>query len=176
VKKQKLLILGGVFGDVYTYLNLPRKFKAETLDITIVTKSEDFVFAPMIIESLTGEIDDKDVQFPLKDIISTKQARIVVAEVMSIDLTKQRVYTNARVVEYDYLAIALGSQANYYGISGAKEYTLALKSLDDVTAIANSISKSPSEKPIKISIVGAGPTGAELAAKINELTRPKRLG
>jgi NADH dehydrogenase FAD-containing subunit len=175
VNKQKLLILGGGFGGFFTYVNLPKAFKAKALDITIVSKSEDFVFAPMIIESFTGEIDDKDVQFPLRDIINKKQVRIVIAEVLSINLTKQSVHTNARIIEYDYLVIALGSQANYYDIIGAKKYSHALKSLDDVTVIANSVSNTLSEKPLKISIVGAGPTGVELAAKLSELTKPKRF-
>jgi NADH dehydrogenase len=175
VKKQRLLIVGGGFAGVYTYLNLPKKFKAEILDVTIVSKSEDFVFTPMLIELLTEEVSSSDVQIPMKDIIGSQQARIVVSEVLSINLKGQKVYTSTDVLEYDYLILAIGSKPNFYNINGAEQYSRSLKRLADVTTIADYIESTPPSKQLRISIVGAGPTGVELAAKINELVGAKAL-
>jgi NADH dehydrogenase len=176
VTKNRLLIIGGGFGGVYTYLNLPQAIKFKMLETTIISRSENFTFAPMIIESLNGDIDAKYIEFPLKDIITSKKARIIVTEELSIDLKMQQVRTNDDVLEYDYLVVATGSRANYFNIPGAEAYSHPLKSLEDVAVIARKVSESTSKGQSLISIVGAGPTGVEIAVKINGLAQPIQSG
>jgi NADH dehydrogenase len=129
----------------------------------------------MIIESLDRDHNDTDVQFPLRDIIKQNHAKVVVAEVLAIDLTNQRVKTNIGTHTYDYLVIAMGSKPHYYGIEGASRYAQSVKTIADVESIVSKLSDTDADNPLSISIVGAVPTGVELAAKIAHLTRPNQI-
>jgi NADH:ubiquinone reductase (H+-translocating) len=180
MKTPKLLILGGGFGGVYSYLAIRKLFQAVPLDIVLVSKSEQFVFTPMLTEYLTGDSSLAQVQRPLAKIIDPTRASLLITEVLSIDLAKRLVRTTAATLSYDYLLIALGSATNFYGISGAEQHSHVVRQPADVLAIGQQIAKNIAladrttdsarrKALLTVALIGAGPTGVELAAKVSEL-------
>jgi NADH dehydrogenase len=128
----------------------------------------------MLIESLFDTALKQNVQFPLKRIVTIDQAHVIVGEVTLVDLNEQIVHTTEDTLRYDYLVIALGSKTNYYNVVGAARHTYSLKSIDDIVRIEHCITKllrlhSSTALPINITIIGAGPSGVEIAAKLNAL-------
>lgn len=173
----KVLILGGGFGGIRAALDLEKKLK--NIQITLVDKNGYHLFLPALYEvaSAYGVKRDpyavrlkKSICIPYSNIFEKKNIEFLQAEITRVDLENKKVFANERVLEYDYLVIALGSQTNDFGVPGVKEYAYQFKTIEDALMINNkieeSIKKSSPSYPAKIFICGGGFTGVELAAEI----------
>ena len=190
----KILILGGGFGGIRAALDLNKKLKNKILagqaEITLVDKNSYHLFVPALYEvaSAYGVKRDpfavrlkKTICIPYSDIFSARSGpasggekiNFVQAGVSAIDLENKQVATEGgEMLNYDYLVIALGSQAADFGISGAKEYAFQFKNLEDALLLNQKIEELIKEaaagqrsQPIKIAVIGAGFTGIEIAAE-----------
>jgi NADH dehydrogenase len=179
MSKQRVLILGAGFGGFYACRALIKEANPD-IEITIVNKTNVFTFSPLLPESIAKQAMEQAVANKLDDFIDTSKAKLIVAEVNAIDLDSQTVTTSNGSLNYDYLLLALGSKVVYFGTEGAEENCLSLKSFEDInkirTAIADNLAAArqasdpaEQEKLRTVAIIGAGPTGVELATKINEL-------
>jgi NADH dehydrogenase len=185
-----VVILGAGFGGTYVGKKLARSAKAGEIDLTIVNRTNYFLFTPLLHEVATGSLSPRSVAEPLREIFVHTGTRIIQGAVDSIDLEKQVVKiappagggpsTSAFPIEYDYLVIATGAETNYYGIPGAERLALPLKSLSDAARIRNrvidafeaatlTIDKDERARLLSFVIVGGGPTGVEVASELAEL-------
>ena len=185
----KILILGGGFGGIRTALDLKKKLDKDT-EITLIDKKSFHLFIPSLYEvaSAYGVKKDpfavrlkKTICIPYSDIFSAKggpasgrgNINFIQAEISSIDVGNKKVATGGgEILNYDYLVIALGSKAADFGVPGVKEYAFQFKNLEDslllnqkINELAKEVAAGQRERPIKITVVGAGFTGIEVAAE-----------
>ncbi len=191
----KVLIVGGGFGGVRTALDLEKRVPPESVEITLIDKSVCHVFIPALYEVASAFNVREDsfrlllkrtVAIPYTEIFKDKNVNFMQAQVSRIDLAKRTATTKGgHVLHYDYLVLALGSQAADFGVSGVRSYAYQFKSMDDALMINTHVEKLFSEmirtsrtQPIKFLIGGGGFTGIELAAELamfaHKMTR--RLG
>ncbi|MBU6231208.1 NAD(P)/FAD-dependent oxidoreductase [Patescibacteria group bacterium] len=184
--KPRIVILGAGFGGVYVGRRLKRLAKKGLIDLTIVNRTNYFLFTPLLHEVATGGLGPRNVAEPLRQIFRDSGTKIVQAEIRSIDPEKRLVTVSGEqedcIIPYDYLVLASGAETNYYGIPGAKENTLPLKTLWDAIAIRSRIidafelgvlAKSPDElaRDLSFIVVGGGATGVEAASELAEFVR-----
>jgi len=176
-----ILVLGGGVAGAQALKHLQKKFRHEEgYSITVVDKNNYSLFTPMLHEVATGSVGVHSITHPVRGIIP---CCVYQGSVKSIDLQTKKVVTdNHAGISYDYLVLALGSTNNYYGIPGAEEYTLCLKTLNDAMRLrkrvigafekASRLPKGPErEAMLHFVIVGGGYTGVETAGQLAELFR-----
>ncbi len=176
-----IVILGAGFGGTYAAKCLAPLVKKGEIDVTIVNKTNYFLFTPLLHEVATGSLTPTSVAEPLREIFVGTNIELCQGTVDSIDKINRRVHIQAggsrHTLVYDYLIIATGAETNYYGISGAEQNTLPLKDLDDAarirTQIIDSFEKAnaiedPNERAhlLSFAIIGGGPSGVETAAEL----------
>ncbi|MFA6601978.1 MAG: NAD(P)/FAD-dependent oxidoreductase [Candidatus Paceibacterota bacterium] len=183
IHKPHILILGAGFGGVYVAKNLVEAAKSGQIEITIVNKTNYFLFTPLLHEVATGSLGPMSVSEPLQDIFGSQVVRIIEGQGIEVKSKEKEVTIkcndNSFQESYDYLVVSTGAETNYYGITGAKENTLPLKTLTDALVIRrkiiDNIEKSDHESDLTkrqelltFIVVGGGATGVELAAEIVE--------
>jgi NADH dehydrogenase len=178
--KTKILILGGGFGGLYTYLNLKRHFNCNDIEVTIINRTNYFLFTPMLHEVATGGLAHHQVVESIRQVIYKSKANLLVAEIELINPKDQIVKTSKGDIEYDFLVVATGSTTNFFNTKGAEEYCLTLKDLEDAIAMredfintfenASTIKDRDMRKEeLSFAFIGGGPTGVELVAETAEL-------
>jgi len=183
-----IVILGAGFGGVYTAKKLAPLVRRGELDVTIVNRTNSFLFTPLLHEVATGGLSPRTVAEPLREIFVGMGIRIIEGVAESIDPEEREVVvtgtdgqtgTKKLSLAYDYLVIATGAETNYYGIPGAAENALPLKTLADAARIRNRVieafeqaSRAESAEArralLSFAVVGGGPTGVEVAAELAE--------
>jgi NADH dehydrogenase len=178
--RPKIVILGAGFGGMYTFLNIRKQLSASEADITIINKTNYFLFTPLLHEVATGGLAHHQVVESIRSIIYKRSATLHVAEVVKVHTQERVVETTVGRVPYDILVIATGASTAFYGIPGAAEKTLVLKSLHDAIAMRNRLimafeqaveTKDAAERKRLLTFVvaGGGATGVELAAEMTDL-------
>ncbi|MGB0925152.1 MAG: NAD(P)/FAD-dependent oxidoreductase [Minisyncoccia bacterium] len=178
MKKKNLVILGAGFGGMYAYKSLSKKVFDE-YNVTIIDKNNHFLFTPLLHEVATGSLGALQVVEPIRALLR-KNASFLQSEVIKIDTEKKEIITTDSVVSYDIVISALGAKNNYFNIPGTREYCYSLKTLRDAKKLKNRFiqqfecaSREPDPEKRKqilsFAIVGAGPTGVELAGETADL-------
>lgn len=178
MKKTQVVIIGGGFGGVYTARNLCKIFKKEEIDIVLINKANYFLFTPLLHEVATGGLTPDSVIESIREIFRGTCVTIVEDTVTEINKIEKKVKTSAGSFSYDFLVVSTGSETNYFGTVGAREHSFTLKDLPDAIALRNHILetcetavKTKNKDLLVTSIIGAGPTGVELAAELVEYMR-----
>lgn len=173
--KIKIVIIGGGFGGVYTALNLTEIFNDESIEVSLINKLSHFLFTPLLHEVATGGLSPNSVIEPIREVFRGTSVKFVEDSVTEIDYQNKMVKTGSCSFAYDYLVIATGADTNYFGVPGAKEHCFNLKTLEDAVALRKHILetcelavKTKNKELLTTAIVGAGPTGVELAAEFLE--------
>jgi NADH dehydrogenase len=181
-----IVILGAGFGGTYVGKKLARHVRAGEVDVTIVDRSNYFLFTPLLHEVATGALSPRSVAEPLREIFEGTGVRIVQGAVVSVDLTGKSIKLDGGggivALAYDYLVITTGAETNYYGIPGAAELAMPLKSLLDAARLRNRVidafeqavlTEDPGRRKALLSfaVVGGGPTGVETAAELAGFTK-----
>lgn len=178
MKKKNLVILGAGFGGIYAYRSLSKKVFDE-YKVTIIDRNNHFLFTPLLHEVATGSLGAFQVVEPIRSLINHKSF-FIQSNVLSIDTDKKEITISDAVIPYDILISSLGSKNNYFNIPGAEQYCYTLKTLNDARKLKNrfieqferaSRENNPEKRKQLLSfiIVGAGPTGVELAGETAEL-------
>lgn len=181
--KPHIVILGAGFGGTYVAKRLVPYVRRGVIDVTIVNKTNYFLFTPLLHEVATGSLSPMSVAEPLREIFAGTGVRIAQGSVESIDRATRTLKIGAGAtactISYDYLVIASGAETNYYNIPGAEKFTYALKSLADAARIRTQIidameravmtqDKTERERLLHFVVVGGGATGVETAADLVE--------
>lgn len=171
-KLSRVLIIGGGFGGVKAALGLANipQFK-----VTLISEDQDLRYYPTLFHTATGG-RRANSSIPLSTIFRDKSVEIVRASATLLDRKAKLVTTaDGQTFEYDTLIIGLGVVTNYFGISGLSEYSYSIKSQAEAARFkAHLHAQLADEKQVDLNyvIVGAGPTGIELAGALPEyLTR-----
>jgi NADH:ubiquinone reductase (non-electrogenic) len=166
---RRICILGGGFGGLYTALELIRRPWPEPPQITLVDRQERFVFAPLLYELLTGEMEEWEVAPRFQDLLPEGVA-FRRGAVQSVDLQEHCVFlAEGQTLEYDALVLALGGETPLQGVPGAAEFAFPFRTLADAQRLRAHLQALEARDPaqaIYLAIVGAGASGVELACKL----------
>src|SRR5437588_10386839 len=175
-KQPSILIIGGGFGGLFSALDL-----AGTGDITLVSDEDHFLFAPMLYEYLSGEVQAWHIAPDYKELLD-ESVHFVKGVVSAIDLDRREVTIEDRPekLSYDVLALAVGGVTNYWGVEGAAEFTLPFRKLAHANALRRRMTEAldhvqPDAAPqdarnaMTFAVVGGGASGVELATKMADL-------
>lgn len=176
--KQKIIVIGGGFSGI----QLVRKLDAKLFDILLIDKINHHQFQPLFYQVATSQIEPSSISFPLRNIFKNKpNVQIRLAEVLSIDPANNKINTTIGDFDYDYLVLAFGCKTNFFGNNDISKYTLTLKTTYDAITIRNHIlqtfediisaDENKKEGLLNVVIVGAGPTGVELAGAFAEIKK-----
>jgi len=175
----RIVIVGAGFGGLFAAQALAR----ERADVTIVDRHNYHLFQPLLYQVATAGLPPSDVAWPIRAILHRQRnATVLLGEVTGIDRARRVVQLHEREIAFDYLVVATGSTHSYFGHDDWQPFAPGLKSVDDATLIRRRILRafeaaemeSDDAKRaalLKFVIVGAGPTGVELAGTIAELAR-----
>ncbi|HSE56733.1 MAG TPA: NAD(P)/FAD-dependent oxidoreductase [Candidatus Paceibacterota bacterium] len=173
--KPRILIVGGGFGGIETALGL--KDVADQYQVTLLSDKTYFEYYPALYKVVTGALPT-EVSIPLWMIFD--QTAITVEHdraVTFIPEEKRVIGESGSHYEYDYLVLAIGSQTNYFSIPGLAEHSLSFKSVHEALRLKNHFYrlftqgngvKEELVSLLHIVIVGAGPSGVELAGDLKE--------
>lgn len=179
--KKKVIIVGGGFGGVYTSKYLKKLLKEDLVEVTLLNKTNYFLFTPLLHEVATGGLSPLSAAESIREILKKIKIDFCQTEVRSIDFDQKIVKTNDGHFNYDFLVLAPGANTEFYNIPGAEEYGMPLKTLYDAVKIRTkiidsfekaSVTNSPElrQELLTFTIVGGGATGVELAAEISEFS------
>jgi NADH dehydrogenase len=174
----RVVIIGGGFGGLYA----AKALRSPDFDVTLVDRRNFHLFQPLLYQVATGELSPADVAFPLRAILSRqKNARVLLAEAVGLDSNARNILLNdGQTISYDSLVVATGAQNHYFGNDQWEEFATGLKSLEEATRIRHRIlyafeaaekERDPEKRRAWLTfvVVGAGPTGVELAGALGEI-------
>ena len=177
--RPRIVIVGAGFGGLFAAQALSRV----EADVTIVDRHNYHLFQPLLYQVATAGLPPSDVAWPIRSILRRQRnATVLLGEVTGIDVAHRVVSLGERQLAFDYLVVASGSTHSYFGHDDWQPFAPGLKSIDDATAIRRRIlsafeaaemepDAARRERLLRFVIVGAGPTGVELAGTIAELAR-----
>jgi NADH:ubiquinone reductase (H+-translocating) len=185
----RVVVVGGGFGGLQACLKLARMPVA----VTLVDRRNFHLFQPLAYQVATGAISPAEICYPLRRIFRRRRnVRVELAEVVGFDLAARRVAlrdvalgTAPDSLEYDTLIVSGGSQYSYFGHDEWQEHAAELKSLEGALTIrrhilaafeAAELEPDPERQGelLTFVVVGAGPTGVEMAGQIAEIARDVR--
>lgn len=169
---QSICILGGGFGGLYTALALSKlDWKAQQPEITLVDQRDRFVFAPLLYELVTGELQTWEIAPPYEELLANTGVRFHQSGVDSIDLNGKTVsLQDGETITYDQTVLALGGETPMDMAPGVAEYAIPFRVLDDAYRLKEklrALEESAAEK-IRVAVVGGGYSGVEIACKVAE--------
>ncbi len=164
--KEKILIVGGGFGGVKAALELAGD---EHFDVKLLSDDTDLRYYPTLYHTATGG-KRANSSIPLSTIFADKPVDIARGTAVALDRKARTITTtDSKSYTYDTLIISLGVVTNYFGIKGLREYAYSIKSQDEVQRFKAHLHKQliDEHRPdLNYVIVGAGPTGIELAGAL----------
>ena len=177
--RPRIVIVGAGFGGLFAAQALSRV----AAEVTIVDRHNYHLFQPLLYQVATAGLPPSDVAWPIRSILRRQRnATVLLGEVVAVDVARSVVDLGSRSLSFDYLVVATGSTHSYFGHEDWRPFAPGLKSIDDATRIRGSILRAfeaaemeidaaRRERLLRFIIVGAGPTGVELAGTIAELAR-----
>jgi NADH dehydrogenase len=168
---KKICILGGGFGGLYTALRLNELSwqEGEKPEITLVDKSDRFLFSPLLYELITEEMQTWEIAPPYSELLADTEIKFIQDQVTNIDISNQQVtLAHQTPIEYNRLVIGLGGLTPINMVKGAKEYAIPFRTLEDAYQLKNRLRnlENSDQDKIRVVIVGGGYSGVELAVKI----------
>ncbi|MRH43808.1 SidA/IucD/PvdA family monooxygenase [Aquibacillus halophilus] len=165
---RKIVILGGGYGGMKVLQTLMETGISGSIHVTLIDRNPYHSLKTEFYTLAAGTSADKEVRvaFPTHD-----QVDMVYGEIAKIDTESQQIsfHDRSESVPYDYLVIGLGCEDNYHGISGAEEYTQSVQTISKARHAGLAVGDAGAYG--KVSVVGAGLSGIEVASEIRE-SRP----
>ncbi|MBP7346829.1 MAG: FAD-dependent oxidoreductase, partial [Sediminibacterium sp.] len=176
--RKKIIVVGGGFAGVQLIKNLDKKL----FDILLIDKINHHQFQPLFYQVAASQLEPASISFPLRNIFKYKKnLQIRLAELLSINSSANTIETSIGVFHYDFLVLAVGCTTNFFGNETIRQHSFTLKTTNDAIEIRNHILQtfediiSAEEKDkaalLNLTIVGAGPTGVELAGAFAEIKK-----
>ncbi|EUA72245.1 pyridine nucleotide-disulfide oxidoreductase family protein [Mycobacteroides abscessus subsp. bolletii 1513] len=182
------MIIGSGFGG----LTAAKTLKRANADVTLIARTTHHLFQPLLYQVATGIISEGEIAPPTRQILKDQDnAQVVLGDVTSIDLEKQVVHSSLLghdySTPYDSLIVAAGAGQSYFGNDHFAEWAPGMKSIDDALELRGRIlgafeQAERSSDPVRrrklmtFTVVGAGPTGVEMAGQIAELANETLKG
>lgn len=178
-RRPRVVIVGAGFGGLFAAQALRR---AE-VDIVLVDRQNYHLFQPLLYQVGTAGLAPSDIAWPVRSILRKQSnVRVVLGEVTGVDRSRKVLMCDDQSVPFDYLVVATGARDAYFGHDEWREHAPGLKTVDDATSLRRRLLlaferaetvEDPQEREalMRFVVIGAGPTGVELAGAIAELAR-----
>ncbi|MEL6938523.1 MAG: NAD(P)/FAD-dependent oxidoreductase [Cyanobacteria bacterium J06598_1] len=169
---QSICILGGGFGGLYTALALSKlDWKDQQPDIVLVDQRDRFLFAPLLYEIVTGELQTWEIAPPYEELLANTGVRFHQSGVESIDVEGKSVaLTDGETIDYDHIVLALGGETPMDMAPGVAEHAIPFRTLEDAYRLKERLRSLENNNPekIRVAIAGGGYSGVEIACKVAE--------
>jgi NADH:quinone reductase (non-electrogenic) len=169
----RVVVVGGGFGGLSALHALRRKHLA----VTLVDRNIYSTFQPLLYQVATAGLTSADVAYPLWSAARQANAHFRKGELAGLDTGARQIsLADGSTLDYDYLILAAGVGAAFYGVTGAAEHSLSLYTRRDAIALRNHViaaleerSRVGDDRDLDITVVGGGATGVEMAGTLAEL-------
>ena len=167
-----------IVGAGFAGLSAVGKLRKAGLRVTVIDQNLYSTFQPLLYQVATGGLNPGDIAYPVGGFTAKRAARYIRGDLVGIDTAaRQAQLADGRNIGYDYLILATGVSANYFGVPGAAENTFGLYTRADAIVLRDHImnglerlSADPEGMPeFAVTVVGGGATGVELAGTLGEL-------
>src|SRR6266516_1554084 len=195
IHQKRILILGGGFGGIEVLMQLQKAFQNDiSVDITMVSRDNFFLFTPMLPEVYSGMIETRNIVTPIRAFCN--RAKFYEANIKSVDLKDKRVIITHAIgkqndpvewrnhsLNYDYLVIALGSETNFFCITEVARNAFTVKSIGDAILLRNHVINLLEQADVEhddidlrknlmtFVVVGGGFSGVETVGELNDFVR-----
>ncbi|MEX5717340.1 NAD(P)/FAD-dependent oxidoreductase [Geodermatophilus maliterrae] len=187
-RRTQVVVIGSGFGGLFA----ARALRRADVDVTLIAKTGHHLVQPLLHQVATGILSEGEVAAPTREILRRQEnAHVILGEVTDIDLDSRMVVSTVlgrtRVHLYDELIVAAGAGQSYVGNDRFADFAPGLKSIDDALELRGRIfgafeqaeltsDRAELDRLLTFVVVGAGPTGVEMAGQIAELARrtPRR--
>jgi NADH:ubiquinone reductase (H+-translocating) len=180
--RRRVVIIGGGFAGLFA----ARALRRAPVQVTLLDRAEHHLFQPLLYQCATGILSEGKIAAPLRALLRKNQnVEFVLTEVTGIDVERRQVLAIRPGGEttgfgYDYLIVAAGVQQSYFGHDEFAMYAPGMKTIEDALVIRRRVfgafemaesATDPAERRrwLTFALVGAGPTGVELAGQIREV-------
>ena len=180
--RHRVVVIGSGFGGLFG----TKALKRADVEVTMVAKTTHHLFQPLLYQVATGILSEGEIAPPTREVLaSQKNARVLLGEVTEVDLDARTVTSHVlgreTVNSYDSLIVAAGAGQSYFGNDHFSEHAPGMKSVDDALELRGRIFGAFElaelgaargenvDHLLTFVVVGAGPTGVEMAGQIAEL-------
>jgi NADH:ubiquinone reductase (H+-translocating) len=183
--KHRVVIVGGGFGG----LAVTKALKGADVEIVLIDRRNHHLFQPLLYQVATAALSPSEVAWPIRHLLRhQKNVRVLMATVVGVDTKGQAVLLEDGTRErYDSLVLATGAQHAYFGHDEWEQFAPGLKTVEDATGIRRKLllaleaaerETDPARRKalLTFAVIGAGPTGVEMAGAIIELGRASIRG
>lgn len=176
-QRKRVVVIGGGFGGLRTV----RALRRADVEITLLDRRNHHLFQPLLYQVATGDLSPANIASPLRYLLrKQRNCTTLLAEVVDFDLDRRQVILTDGQVPFDYLVLATGASHSYFGNPHWEQHAPGIKSIEDATEIRSRIllafekaerEPDPQQRQAWLTfvIVGAGPTGTELAGALSEI-------
>ena len=173
----RIVIVGCGFGGLFA----ARALRRTPADVLVIDRNNYHLFQPLLYQVASAALAPADIAQPIRTILRyQRNTRVMLAQVDEVDLTARQIRAGGMTVGYDYLVLAPGAVDNYFGHDEWRHFAPGMKAVEEATFIRSRLLRSFESAEIEADpearaahltfiIVGAGPTGVELAGAIKEL-------
>ena len=177
--RPKIVIVGAGFGGLKAAGSLAHL----PVDIVVLDRKNHHTFQPLLYQVATAGLSPAEIAAPIREILHRhKNIEVILAEVRGFDLERRQVQLHDHAIGYDYLIVAAGATHAYFGHDDWEPLAPGLKTLEDAVEIRRRIllayelaereaALTGTHRPLNFIVVGAGPTGVELAGTLAEIAR-----
>jgi NADH dehydrogenase len=176
-KLPHVVILGGGFGGLYA----ARSLRKAPVRVTVVDRQNHHLFQPLLYQVATATLSPGEIASPIRGLLG-RETTVLLAEVTGVDVAGKRVLLADGELAYDSLIIATGATHSYFGHDEWAKHALGLKTIDDALQIRRNVllafelaEREPDpvrrRELLTFVIIGAGPTGVEMAGSLGEISR-----
>src|SRR3954453_16814718 len=179
--RHRVVVIGSGFGGLFS----TKALRHADVDVTMIANTTHHLFQPLLYQVATGILSGGAPPPPTREVLaSQKNAQVILGEVTGIDLAARTVTSTVlnrvTVTPYDSLIVAAGAGQSYFGNDQFAEFAPGMKSIDDALELRGRIfgafelaeisdSEEEIQRLLTFVVVGAGPTGVEMAGQIAEL-------
>lgn len=175
----RIVIIGGGFAG----LALVKKLKSKNVQVVLLDKHNYHTFQPLLYQVATGGLEAGSIAYPIRKVIQQfEEVYFRLTTVTEIDTINQKVIAEIGELHYDYLVIATGSKTNYFGNKEIERNSMSMKTIPQSLNIRSLILENfeqavlttdiaEQKSLISFVLVGAGPTGVELAGALAEMKK-----
>ncbi len=187
-RTHRVVVIGGGFGGLFAL----RALRRAPVEVTVVDRTNHHLFQPLLYQVATGILSSGEIAPPIRDIVRGQpHTTVLLGEVTAIDLGTRRLTVHqgdsSHSLGYDSLIVAAGSETSYFGSDELSRWAPGMKSIDDALELRGRIfgafemaesDPEPARRDewLTFAVVGAGPTGVEMAGQIVELARRSLRG
>jgi NADH dehydrogenase len=179
-RRPRVIIVGGGFAG----LNAAKGLAHLPIDVTLVDRRNHYLFQPLLYQVALAVLSPADIAQPIRSILrNQRNTEVLMDEVVGIDISARQVeLASGAQLSYDYLVLATGATHSYFGHDEWEPFAPGLKTIEDATEIRRRVLlvfelaerqmlEQGSHPPLNFVVIGAGPTGVELAGAISDIAQ-----